>query len=244
MSAGSTLGPTAIPNKPMAPPPVQLPVKVIPPTLRTPQKIQTQNIHRTPQINKGYQTPQTIPGLSASGRSPGMLPSRNVVSQLPNKVMRTPIPGSTSTNIPQTVHSTPISSTTGYTPVRKQLNFDMPNLDLDTSGGDAYVPTPVRDIVPTQTEFRPSIIPQPKQITNVRGDPSLDPDRELPLEESSVEGIFRAPVLQDFIVPPTLEEETKGKEVLAKNLPKQTDIDRLMKVLNRKSLPEADFQIH
>ena len=241
ISAGSNLGPTAIPNKPMAPPPVQLPVKVIPPTLRTPQKIQKQNIHRTPQINKGYLTPQTIPGLSASGRSPGMLSSRNVVSQLPNKVMRTPIPGSTSTNIPQTVHSTPISSTTGYTPVRKQLNFDMPNLDLDSYGGDTYVPTPVGDIVPTQTEFRPSIIPQPKQITNVRGDPSLDPDRELPLEESSVECIFRAPVLQDFIIPPTLEEETRGKEVLAKNLPKQTDIDRLMKVLNRKILTRSRF---
>ena len=78
-------------------------------------------------------------------------------------------------------------------------------------------------------------------MKDVRGDPSLDPDRELPLEESSVEGIFRAPVLKDFIVPPTLEEETKGKELLAKNLPKQTDIDRLMKVLNRKILTRSRF---
>ena len=56
-----------------------------------------------------------------------------------------------------------------------------------------------------------------------------------------MEGIFRAPILQDFIVPPTLEEETKGKEILAKNLPKQTDIDRLMKVLNRKILTRSRF---
>ena len=38
ISAGSNIGPTAIPNKPMAPPPVQLPVKVTPPTPRTPQR--------------------------------------------------------------------------------------------------------------------------------------------------------------------------------------------------------------
>ena len=78
-------------------------------------------------------------------------------------------------------------------------------------------------------------------MKDVRGDPSLDPDRELPLEESSVEEIFRAPVLKDFIVPPTLEEETKGKEILIKILPKQTDIDRLMKVLNRKILTRSRF---
>ena len=46
---------------------------------------------------------------------------------------------------------------------------------------------------------------------------------------------------KDFIIPPTLEEETRGKEILAKNLPKQTDIDRLMKVLNRKILTRSRF---
>ena len=141
--AGSSVKPTAIPNKPMAPPPVQLPVKVTPPTPVTPQKVATQNVFKTPQISQTQRTPQTIPGTSASvARSPGMFQPRNVTPQLPNKVMRTPIPGSTSTNIPQSIHSTPISSTTGYTPVRKQLNFDLPNLDSDTNGGETYVNTP------------------------------------------------------------------------------------------------------
>ena len=153
--------------------------------------------------------------------------------------MRTPIPGSR--NIPQSVHSTPHNDTTGFTPVRKQLNFDIPKDDLDITGGGTYVPTPVKDSIISQPEFRAPALPQPLQIQDVRGDPSLDPDRELPLEESSVEGIFRAPVLKDFIVPPTLEEETKGKELLAKNLPKQTDINRLMKVLNRKILTRSRF---
>ena len=137
ISAGSSVMPTAIPNKPMAPPPVQLPVKVTPPTPVTPQKIATQNVFKTPQISQTQRTPQTIPGTSTSiPRSPGMFQPRNAVPQLPNKVMMTPIPGSTTRNIPQSIHSTPISSTTGYTPVRKQLNFDLPNLDSDTNGGE------------------------------------------------------------------------------------------------------------
>ena len=56
-----------------------------------------------------------------------------------------------------------------------------------------------------------------------------------------VEGNFRSPILEDFIVPPTLSEETKGKTILAKNLPKQTDIDRLLAVLNRKILTRSRF---
>ena len=211
ISAGSSSGHTAMPNKPMAPPPVQLPVKVTPPTPITPQKGLAQSIYKTPQISTSQRTPQTISGIPTPVRSSGFYPARNVALQLPNKVMRTPIPGSR--NIPQSVHSTPHNDTTGFTPVRKQLNFDIPMDDLDITGGGTYVPTPVKDSIISQPEFRAPALPQPLQIQDVRGDPSLDPDRELPLEESSVEGIFRAPILKDFIVPPTLEEETKGKEL-------------------------------
>ena len=56
-----------------------------------------------------------------------------------------------------------------------------------------------------------------------------------------VEGNFRSPILEDFIIPPTLSEETKGKTILTKNLPKQTDIDRLLAVLNRKILTRSRF---
>ena len=165
LSTGSNVRPAAIPNKPMAPPPVQLPVKVTPPTPVTPQKSIVQSVYKTPQISQNYRTPQTIPGTSASvARSPGKLHPRNLTPQLPNKVMRTPIPGSTSANIPQSIHSTPISSRTGYTPVRKQLNFDMPNLDSDTLGGETYVPTPVQDTVYSQPEFKAPALPQAKPL--------------------------------------------------------------------------------
>ena len=76
---------------------------------------------------------------------------------------------------------------------------------------------------------------------DLRGDPFLDPEEDKPLEEAMVEGSFRAPILEDFIIPPTLREETKGKTILAKNLPKQTDIDRLLSVLNRKILTRSRF---
>ena len=69
----------------------------------------------------------------------------------------------------------------------------------------------------------------------------MDPELEPPLEESSIEAMFRPPVQENFIVPPTLGDAVKGKTVLAKNLPKQTDIDRLMRVLNRKILHRSRF---
>ena len=76
---------------------------------------------------------------------------------------------------------------------------------------------------------------------DLKGDPWLDPKAEPPLEESFVDAQFRHPMLEDFIIPPTLAEATKNKTFLAKDLPKQTDIDRLMKVLNRKILAQSRF---
>ena len=84
--------------------------------------------------------------------------------------------------------------------------------------------------------------PQPKvTVHDLKGDPWLDPKAEPPLEESAVDAQFRHPMQEDFIIPPTLAEATKNKTLLAKDLPKQTDIDRLMKVLNRKILAQSRF---
>ena len=53
--------------------------------------------------------------------------------------------------------------------------------------------------------------------------------------------MFRAPEPEDFILPPALSEHAKGKTMVAQNLPKQSDIDRLMKQLNRKILTQTRF---
>ena len=52
------------------------------------------------------------------------------------------------------------------------------------------------------------MVTKPATLQDLRGDPYLDPEREKPLEEAMVEGNFRAPILEDFIIPPT---KTKGK---------------------------------
>ena len=85
------------------------------------------------------------------------------------------------------------------------------------------------------------IVQKPATVKDLRGDPFLDSEEERPLEETMVERNFRSPVLDDFIITPTLSEETKAKTILAKNLPKQTDIDRVLAVLNRKILTRSRF---
>ena len=71
--------------------------------------------------------------------------------------------------------------------------------------------------------------------------PEIDPNLETPLLEAQIEAMFRAPEPEDFILPPALSEHAKGKTMVAQNLPKQSDIDRLMKQLNRKILTQTRF---
>ena len=59
--------------------------------------------------------------------------------------------------------------------------------------------------------------------------------------EAQIEAMFRAPEPRDFILPPALSEHAKGKTMVAQNLPKQSDIDKLMKQLNRKILTQTRF---
>ena len=71
--------------------------------------------------------------------------------------------------------------------------------------------------------------------------PEIDPNLEVPLLEAQIEAMFRTPEPDDFILPPALSEHDKGKTMVAQNLPKQSDIDRLMKQLNRKILTQTRF---
>ena len=216
------------PSVPRVMPPVQLPIKYIPPTS---QQI-PQTPRKTPQISTAKVTPRSIGSLTPVGGIP-----------TPIKGLNTPTIGSTSTQIPQTnIHSTPQSSKVrSFT---RGMDLDVPKFDLDNeSEGFTQIP-----LMGTDLDFRHPSFKAPQQTTakpatvrDLRGDPFLDPDNERPLEEAMVEGNFRSPILEDFIIPPTLSDETKGKTILAKNLPKQTDIDRLLAVLNRKILTRSRF---
>ena len=215
-------------NVPGAIPPVQLPIKYNPPiSQQTPQ---------TPRTKPLISQARVVAGSSGSFTPTGDGPT-------PSKGVITPIAGSTPTHIPQVhTHSTPQSSRTKS--LTRGMDLDVPKFDLD-DGSQGFTPIPLsgQDIDFRHPSFKApqQVIAKPATLRDLRGDPFLDPEDEKPLEEAMVEGNFRSPILEDFIIPPTLSEETKGKTILAKNLPKQTDIDRLLAVLNRKILARSRF---
>ena len=89
------------------------------------------------------------------------------------------------------------------------------------------------------------LVPLPSRaVTRTQGDgdvPEVDPNMELPLHETSVEAMFRPPEITDFTLPPTLGEQVKGKPLIAKTMPRQSEINNLMKHLNRKILSKTRF---
>ena len=67
----------------------------------------------------------------------------------------------------------------------------------------------------TNVDFKHSIFKalqqvatEPATIKDLRGDYFLDAERERPRKKVAIEGSFRSPIFEDFIVPPTLSEET------------------------------------
>ena len=101
---------------------------------------------------------------------------------------------------------------------------DMPIAQL---GPMPLINVPSQQIVRSEKDLEPT--------------PEIDPNLETPLLEAQIEAMFRAPEPEDFILPPALSEHAKGKTMIAQNLPKQSDIDRLMKQLNRKILTQTRF---
>ena len=222
----TTSGPQT--SVPRAIPPVQLPIKYNPPI--------SQQIPQTPRT-----TPQISQARVAAGSSGSFTPVGGGPTPLKGEI--TPTAGSKPTHIPQVpTHSTPQSSRTkSFT---RGMDLDVPKFDLDDSS-QGFTPIPLSgqniDFRHPSFKAQQQVLAKPASLRDLRGDPFLDPEDEKPLEEAMVEGNFRSPILEDFIIPPTLSEETKGKPILAKNLPKQTDNDRLLAVLNRKILTRSRF---
>ena len=124
----------------------------------------------------------------------------------------------------------------------KKEPIDIPRFDLEPDPQDQKPSIPHPQTPYIHPTNQSSQQPQPQvTVHDLKGNPWLDPKAGPPLEESAVDAQFRHPMQEDFIIPPTLAEATKNKTLLAKDLPKQTDIDRLMKVLIGKFLLKADF---
>ena len=144
-------------------PPVQLPIKYIPPTS---QQI-PQTPRKTPQISTAKVTPRSAGSLTPVGGVP-----------TPIKGLSTPTIGSKPTHIPQTkTHSTPQSSRVrSFT---RGMDLDVPKFDLDNdSQGFTQIP-----LMGTDLDFRhPSFkapqqsVAKPATVRDLRGDPFLDPE--------------------------------------------------------------------
>ena len=114
--------------------------------------------------------------------------------------------------------------------------YDPPNVPTLTNRSDI----PIAQLCPMPLMNVPSqqIVRSEKNLEPVQ---EIDPNLETPLLEAQIEAMFRAPEPEDFGLPPALIEHTKGKTMVAQNLPKQSDIDKLMKQLNRKILTQTRF---
>ena len=56
-----------------------------------------------------------------------------------------------------------------------------------------------------------------------------------------MEAVFKTPELDDFLLPPVLGDQITDTTLMHRHLPKQTDIDRIMKQINRKYLTKLQL---
>ena len=101
------------------------------------------------------------------------------------------------------------------------------NMPLGQLGPMPLVNVPSQEVIKAGRDLEPA--------------PEIDPNLEVPIQEAQIEALFRAPEPGDFTLPPTLSEHAKGKHMVAQNLPKQSEIDKLLKQLNRKVLSQTRY---
>ena len=92
--------------------------------------------------------------------------------------------------------------------------------------------------------LRPAPPPyQPKAICDI--DASYDPlmDTDSPFDDALVEIEYRRPNEDDFKIPPSLEKQIEQGKLAKNDLPRQADIDRIMRRIDRKVLKDTHLHI-
>ena len=109
---------------------------------------------------------------------------------------------------------------------------------------DTYTPQAKEDLQPSQLKL--PIIPMPKLPAKqvlLSQENHFDINSELiPHQEKEVEAVFKAPELDDFLLPPVLGDQITDSTLMHRHLPKQADIDRIMDQINRKYLAKLQLQ--
>ena len=84
-------------------------------------------------------------------------------------------------------------------------------------------------------------LPPPQQALLPQENP-FDIDSELvPFQDREVEAVFKAPELDDFLLPPVLGDQITDSTLIHRYLPKQADIDRIMEQISRKYLTKPQL---
>ena len=129
--------------------------------------------------------------------------------------------------------------------------------DSYTDTVDPYKKIP-SNVMPDKTninEFPPLPPDMPQQVpskhlnTKIKSlceiDAQYDPaiDLNSPYDEEAVEIEYQAPTEQDFTIPKTLQEQVNQNRLIHRFLPRQCDLDCLMKEINRKVLCDTYLPI-
>ena len=140
------------------------------------------------------------------------------------------------------------------TPSVKLLNTQRSRLSERIS---TDIPPPVKLFPPSERPYHPTtdhlsspqlkalIAPVPKlppQQALLPQENPFDKNSELiPYQDREVKAVFKAPELDDFLLPPVLGDQITDSTWIHRYLPKQADIDRIMEQVSRKYLAKLQL---
>ena len=70
-----------------------------------------------------------------------------------------------------------------------------------------------------------------------------DFEENLPYQEGIISEIYQRPEKSQLVEPPELADLVNTDKIVQKYLPRQTDIDKILKVIQRKVLKELTYQL-
>ena len=111
-----------------------------------------------------------------------------------------------------------------------------PSTDLSTTRG-------IESLEPPQLKLPIAPMPKlpPKQALLPQENPFDIKSELIPHQGKEVEAVFKAPELDDFLLPPVLGYQITDSTLMHRYLPKQADIDRIMDQIHRKYLAKLQL---
>ena len=113
------------------------------------------------------------------------------------------------------------------------------NVNSDGAPNSPLLPlAPKAPTVPPSTKLPEAGTAPIAIVPDGHGLPLVDPNQDVPYQDTSLDAMFSTPEWADFIMPQSLES-LNGKSFVAKKMPSQAQIDKLLSHLNRKILRDT-----